>query len=32
MVASINVNSGEDNALDAVLEIYGLMMEGRTYE
>ena len=32
VVASVNVNSAEDNALDAVLEMYGLMMEGRAYE
>lgn len=32
VVASVNVNSEEDNALDAVLEMYGLVMEGRAYE
>lgn len=32
VIASVNVNSREDSALDGVLEMYGLMMKGRNYE
>lgn len=32
VVASVNVNSREDSALDAVLEMCGLVIKGKDYE